>query len=50
MSARTTCLLLGSAAALALWGLVCGAMAQVTLDGTANPGFKGPLVSCPFSF
>ena len=41
MSARSTCLLLGSAAALALWG--CGALAQVTLDGTANPDFEGPL-------
>jgi filamentous hemagglutinin family protein len=43
MSARTTCPLLGSAAALALLGSVCGAMAQVTLDGTANPSIEGPL-------
>jgi len=43
MGARPTCLLLGSAAALALWGSVSGAMAQVTLDGTANPDFRGPL-------
>ncbi|HSA80364.1 MAG TPA: filamentous hemagglutinin N-terminal domain-containing protein [Geminicoccaceae bacterium] len=43
MSARSTCLPLGVAAVLALSGWVCGAMAQVTLDGTANPAFEGSL-------